>query len=47
MLNILSQGNRFSITLKSALAFNCTMFPIMNFVEISLPVNFDSVRAET
>ena len=22
------------------------MFPIMNFVEISLPVNFDSVRAE-
>ena len=23
------------------------MFPIMNFIEISLPVNFDSVRAET
>ena len=22
------------------------MFPIMNFVEISLPVNFDNVRAE-
>ena len=46
MLNFLSQDNCFSITLLNALAFKCTMVPIINFVEISLPVNFDSVRAE-
>ena len=46
MLNFLSQDNRFSITLLSALAFKCTMVPIINFVDISLPVNFDSVHAE-
>ena len=28
------------------LVFNSMMFPIMNFVEISLPINFDNVHAQ-
>ena len=40
ILSVLSLDNHFSITLQSALVFNCTMFPIIPIIIVSILIVF-------